>query len=76
MRTDPVVRAMKTVAAVMVLVVVVLAAQWVHRDRAMADLACPPQDHAVWDGSLGGPWWWKGEALCGSSLTVGAKVRP
>jgi len=53
---------------------VTLAAEDSSGDVAMAGLHCPAPDHAVWADSLG-PWYWKGEALCGDSLTAGVTSR-
>jgi hypothetical protein len=73
-RRDPVVIALQAAAAVLVLVLAVMIFQWAHREQAMANLHCPPQDHAVWADSLG-PWWNRGEALCGASLVISGTSR-
>jgi hypothetical protein len=73
-RPDPVLRAMKVAVAVLVVVALTQFVPMAHRTFALAGLHCPAPDHAVWASSLG-PWWWKGEALCGDSLTVGVRAR-
>ena len=70
---DPVLRAIQAAVAVAAVVAVVLLTSFAHRELAMASTQCPAPDHAVWAESLG-PWWWKGEALCGASLTVTQKT--
>lgn len=73
-RHDPILRAIQAACGVLAVVAVLVLGQLVHRDVAMAGLHCPAPDHAVWADSLG-PWYWKGEALCGDSLTAGVTSR-
>lgn len=66
---DPVVLALQAACAFLAVAIAVLIVPLAHREVAVASLHCPAPDHAVWADSLG-PWWWKGEALCGASLTI------
>jgi hypothetical protein len=67
---DPIVLAMKALAALLAVVAASMIISWAHRVQAEAALNCPPQDHPVWASTLKPPQW-----ICGESLQVGVKSR-
>lgn len=74
-RRDPVLRALKAAALVLVIVLAVVSVPLVHRWSAMASMHCPRGSVAVWDAGHGGPWWLRGRALCGASLVISGTSR-
>jgi hypothetical protein len=64
---DPVLLAMKALAAIAAVIFLVMLSHMIHREQAVASLHCPAPDHAIWAPSLN-------QAICGESAGFGFKA--